>query len=83
MPSSKRNIFGDFRKRYDVQEMFVKPAQKLKRVLRVYLTYEKKDSQDVLKVFGQLYPPNPKETVIAGVPKFTSFFKQISFFMQG
>jgi hypothetical protein len=30
------------RKRYDVQEMFVKPVQKLKRVLRVYLTYERK-----------------------------------------
>lgn len=38
----RRNYIYIASKRYDVQEMFVKPAQKLKRVLRVYIVYEKK-----------------------------------------
>lgn len=79
MLSSKRKITDLFSKRYDVQEMFLKPSQKLKRILRVYLTYQKQENQDVLKVFGHMYPNQN----VAGTPKFTCFFKQVSFFFQG
>jgi hypothetical protein len=61
--------------------MFVKPTQKLKRVLRVYLTYERKETEDVLKVFGRLHLTSQSKMVT--LPKFTSFFKQISFSFLG
>jgi hypothetical protein len=63
--------------------MFVKPVQKLKRVLRVYVMYEKKEAEDILKIFGHLYPPSQRNTTVLALPKFTSFFKQISFFLSG
>ena len=59
--------------------MFLKPSQKLKRILRVYLIYQKQEDQDVLKVFGHMYPNQS----VSGSPKFTCFFKQVSFFFQG
>jgi hypothetical protein len=37
----------------------------------------------MLKVFGQLYPMPPPNTNVIALPKFTSFFKQISFSLMG
>lgn len=59
--------------------MFIKPSQKLKRVLRVYLTYEAKEGEDMLRIYGHLHPLPNKDVGTVGVPKFTSFFKQLSF----
>lgn len=59
--------------------MFVKPPQKLKRVLRVYALYEKQESEDILRLFGQMQPNKQKQDSFNEPPKFTSFFKQISF----
>lgn len=62
--------------------MFVKPAQKLKRVLRIHIIYKKGETENILKVGGALYPPKSENLTdeVVMIPKFSSFFKQISFF---
>lgn len=52
----------------------MRPAQKLKRLLRVHVVREEQ-AQPILKIFGALYPRR-EET--AGI-KFTSFFREISY----
>jgi hypothetical protein len=37
----------------------------------------------VLKVFGQMYPSGLGNAGMVALPKFTSFFKQISFYLLG
>lgn len=60
--------------------MFIKPAQKLKRILRVHLILERRETEDIFKVVGGMYPPKPaNSSSVVNSPKLTSFFKQISF----
>ena len=54
-------------KRYDVQEIYMKPAKQIKRILRTTVAI----NDGKVKVFGSIYPKNENS------PKFTSFFKQI------
>ena len=64
--------------------MFIKPSQKLKRVLRVHVIFDKHETEDNLKIIGSMYPPKkPDLKSVVSVPKLTSFFKQISFFYAG
>lgn len=60
-----------FSKRYDVQEIYMKPPKQLKRVLRVHVVKH----EGKVKIYGSLYP-KPEE----GAPKFTSFFKQVKIY---
>ena len=85
MPWSKRKPFYKLRKRYDVQEMFIKPSQKIKRILRVHLMLEKRETEDYIKIIGGLYPPKPTtdQNSLIVTPKLTSFFKQITFGLAG
>lgn len=61
-------------KRYDVQEMYMKPPQKLKRLLRVKVARSNEQGQELLKIFGYLYPRR-EETASC---RFTSFFRQVT-----
>lgn len=64
--------------------MFIKPSQKLKRVLRVHLIFDKQENEDTIKIIGGMYPPKaPDANNIVSVPKLTSFFKQIAFVYAG
>lgn len=62
------------RKRYDVQEMYMKPPQKLKRLLRVKVARSTEQGQEMLKVFGYIYPRREETTAC----RFTSFFRQMT-----
>jgi hypothetical protein len=50
----------------------MKPPQKLKRLLRVKVTREEGQGQQLLKIFGCLYPKTEEGANL----KFTSFFRQ-------
>ncbi len=54
--SSKRTKYILLSKRYDVQEMYMKPPQKLKRILRVKVGKENVQGQELLKIFGYIFP---------------------------
>jgi hypothetical protein len=54
--------------------MYMKPPQKLKRLLRVKVTRDTLQGQPTLKLFGYLYP-RKEETASC---KFTSFFRQVA-----
>lgn len=51
----------------------MKPPQKLKRILRVKVAKENAQGQELLKVFGYVFPRKEE----SGSCKFTAFFKQI------
>ena len=55
-PLSKRKQYYLSSKRYDVQEMYMKPPQKLKRILRVKVGKENVQGQELLKIFGYIFP---------------------------
>ena len=52
----------------------MKPPQKLKRILRVKAVKENSQGQEILKIFGYIYPKKEQTNIC----KFTSFFRQIS-----
>lgn len=52
----------------------MKPSQKLKRILRVKVAKENVQGQEILKIFGYIFP-RKEET---NNSKFTSFFKQVT-----
>lgn len=52
----------------------MKPPQKLKRLLRVKVARATEQGQELLKVFGYLYPRR-EETAAC---RFTSFFRQVT-----
>ena len=52
----------------------MKPAQKIKRLLRVMVVRQGSEGQPTIKMFGQLFPRKEEATGC----RFTSFFRQIS-----
>lgn len=54
--------------------MYMKPPQKLKRILRVKVARSTEQGQELLKVFGYIYPRR-EETAAC---RFTSFFRQMT-----
>lgn len=54
--------------------MYMKPPQKLKRILRVKVARSTEQGQELLKVFGYIYPRR-EETATC---RFTSFFRQMT-----
>jgi hypothetical protein len=54
--------------------MYMKPPQKLKRLLRVKVARNTEQGQELLKVFGYIYPRR-EETAAC---RFTSFFRQMT-----
>lgn len=51
----------------------MKPPQKLKRILRVKVAKENVQGQELLKIFGYIFPRKEETSTC----KFTAFFKQI------
>ena len=54
--------------------MYMKPPQKLKRILRVKIVKDNSQGQEILKIFGYIYPKKEETNSC----KFTSFFRQVS-----
>jgi hypothetical protein len=54
--------------------MYMKPPQKLKRILRVKVVKENSQGQEILKIFGYIYPKKEETSSC----RFTSFFRQVS-----
>jgi hypothetical protein len=54
--------------------MYMKPAQKIKRLLRMMVVRENNSGQQSIKMFGYIHP---KKEETSGC-KFTSFFRQIT-----
>lgn len=52
----------------------MKPPQKLKRILRVKIVKDNSQGQEILKIFGYIYPKKEETNSC----KFTSFFRQVS-----
>lgn len=63
---------NDLRKRYDIQELYMKPPKMLKKLLRIKFV----KSNGSVKIFGSFYPKSEDKNC----PKFTSFFKQIKIY---
>jgi hypothetical protein len=56
-----------------LQELFIRPARKIKKILRVHIKNENIQNSHKLKIKGYLFPFKKDTKDI----KFTSFFKQI------